>query len=330
MTDAGSLAKIIILLGIVFFFVSALYPGQDTAWVSFRNTLSGQGFPVFSNPFTASQLATVVQKPTAASNPNKIESTTGCTLVNYFQCISSNTNVKFLTLNASDNGLGSKLGGYFNVAMTNVTGVSVLSSTVTVWCRSNGTTSTGTIPIGIDNIRPGPTFVRAGIVSPTCNQGAEFLPLRFPVSLATGGFPVAPSTWNNVTYLTGAGITLKLGVAAQKVDVSYIEVQTQIDLGGNTACTSVWDMGCQLSRLVDPVVKFFQLIGNAIFFGVQLIIWIGTIIFTLGLGLIGTFGFILNLPGAPPIVSSIISIIVLGFMGFILLVIIKIFRGSSP
>jgi hypothetical protein len=335
MSEARTITKMIIFMGILFLLIGLMYPGADAPWTAFKNTLGGQGYPTFNNPYQSVQLATVVQKPTANSNPSGIESTTGCTIALYFQCVAQNSNTKWLTLNASDNGLGSKLGGYFNVAMTNVTGQAVLSSSVTVWCRTNATSSnTGTTPIGLDNVRPGPTVVRNGIVSPTCNQGTEFLPLRFPVQLATGGFPVAISTWNNVSFLTGAGITLKLGVAAQKVQVSYVELNTQIDLGssgpgGSGSCANWWDFGCQLSRLVDPLVKFFLFIGNGLIFFVQLIFWALTVMFTLGLGLIGTFAFMLALPGAPAIAQGAITALFIGCIAFILISFVIIARGSS-
>ena len=40
MSDAMNLARIIVVFGILFVFVGLLYPGQDAAWVSFRNTIT--------------------------------------------------------------------------------------------------------------------------------------------------------------------------------------------------------------------------------------------------------------------------------------------------
>src|SRR6266566_501661 len=232
MDESHSLFRIAIFLGFVMLMSSVLatpwvYVGQplppNSPWGQFSSGV--QNFPVFNNP--GNTISTIAQTPTAAESPNAIESTTGCTLALYFQCIGANDQTKWITLNASGN--------------------AVMGSVLTVWCRSVNVTDANLAP-GLDNARPGPTVVRNNAVSPTCNPGNDFRPIIIPVILATGGFPVAISTWNNLTFDVGAGVTLKLGSASQKIEVNYIQLATQVDLGGGIACGSTWDIGCQLSR----------------------------------------------------------------------------------
>ncbi len=329
MGESHSLFRIAIFLGFVMLMSSVLatpwvYVGQplppNSPWGQFSSGV--QNFPVFNNP--GNTISTIAQTPTAAESPNAIESTTGCTLALYFQCIGANDQTKWITLNASDNGLGTQLGGYFNVAMTNVSGNAVMGSVLTVWCRSVNVTDANLAP-GLDNARPGPTVVRNNAVSPTCNPGNDFRPIIIPVILATGGFPVVTSTWNNLTFDVGAGVTLKLGSASQKIEVNYIQLATQVDLGGGIACGSTWDIGCQFSRAIDPIVKFFQFIGNGIIFAFQVVAWF--------FGMIGIFFSallsVLTLPGAPPLVSGLVGIIIIGCIFFVTIVLMGKIRGTA-
>ncbi len=329
MGESHTLFRLTIFIGFVLLMSSVLaqpwvYVGQplpaNSPWGQFSNGI--QNFPSFSNPY-ASPVSTIVQVPIADGSPNAIESTTGCSIGSFFNCLASNDNGTYITLNATDNGLGGNLGGFFNVAMTNITGNAILSSTVIVWCRIPSWNVTN-LPIGIDNARPGPTITRNGVVSPTCNT-QDFAPLRIPVKLATGGFPVADSTWQSLTYTVGAGITLRLGTVHQKVQVTYIELETQVDLGGGISCGSTWDVGCQLSRLVDPLVKFGLLIGNGVVFGFAVLFWF--------FGMVGiffsAFASILNVPGAPPLVSALIALPIIGAIFFVAIVFMGKIRGTG-
>src|SRR6266566_723041 len=289
------LFKLFFCLGLIYLTVGLLYPGQDAAWNLLGTQISlGPNLPTFNNPYATGAQATFLEVPRASSPPAAIESVNGCTSAEYWQCIQFNTQgQKYLTLNSTDNGLGGGGGGYFTVLMTNVTGV-VVSAYMTVWCRSISSI-VGTPVARIQIVQPGPTYTGYG---PSCTTGVDFAPVRMKIEDQPPNwrFPMNDTVWNSFSD----GITLRAGSTDSKVQVTFIQAEIVVDTGGTTgSCGSdIWAFGCQLSRLVDPVIKFFQFIGNGISFVIAFVVtlfaFVGILIGLIFIGLFTTTSFLLT------------------------------------
>src|SRR5437667_11885722 len=100
-----------------------------------------------------------------------------------------------------------------------------------------------------------------------------------------------------------------LGPAGQSFYISTLTLTaTVVDTTGCSAGDFFSNIGCSFSEFAQNAWNFLILIGSAIAFGFLVLFWF--------VGLIGIFfgalGSIRTLPSAPPLVSGLVGIIIIG------------------
>jgi len=315
-----TLFKVFVGLGLLMLMVGLMFPGQDAAWINLQNTMAdGVNFPTFDNPFAPNQVS-VIGVPVDNANSSggtdlsHFESVTGCSAAAYWQCVASNNgNTSYVTLNSS----GELVGSLLNVNMTPLSG-SILSVTVTIWCRV--TPNQGT-PIN-DNIH------HVGVARPVdaCANSTDFHAIRAVIP--------QPYPWDSGSYNSaGSGILLSTNITG-KIDITYIQDDIVLDAGATAAqCGGnvFQNTGCQLSRFVDLVTKGVLFLFNGVVFVIvsfiALVVFIISVLVALLTAVLGIAAVMFNL-GAPAPIQYVLDVLFVGLIVWILYeVVIKTMRG---
>lgn len=326
MSDQTTLAKIVIVLGVVFIMIGGMYPGQDAGWNSLRKAISsGPVFPAFNNPFNQNFLAA-----TLVSNASQgtFTSVTGCPTTSYWQCIASNDgNKSYITLHDTFQQFS------YNLSAYDPTGMEVTAATVDIWCRSN---QTQTFKIFVDSYRTDESY-RFNCPVSSDRQNASFSQVSFNLRPICG--PLGTNTYctwfsNNFTHQKIFILTEPAGPNPKGfTDFTYI--QFNMYTNRQTPCTgnSFDAFGCQVSRFFIGIANGILFVINAVSFGVAvlyaIILFIGGIISGFLLGLFSTMSWFLAVPNAPAPIQGIFAALFIGLMGFLLVIVVKIVRGQQ-
>jgi hypothetical protein len=310
---SGVLYKSLLLVGLISLFAVMLF-AESGPTQPFQPV-----FPSYNDPYLAKNMITASSFPENGTEDGVVESATGCDISFFWECVAAKDDGKYITLNGSDNGLGSDLGGYFTVNMTDISGNSVDSATVLATCRQSGTPE-----ISMAIFQPGPTVTAFGA---TCASTA-FADLRVAVQFGPASgcgacFPMADTTWNDFS----AGLTLRLGDENTTIDVDFIQTEIQLETIGTADCPSAWDMGCQISRFFDPVSKFLTALGNVFIFGAEAAIWLGQYIANYA----AVIAWLYAIPGMPipiQVAFDAYLTVLFGAIGIELYRLIKPFGGA--
>lgn len=355
MGESHSLFRIVLFLGFVLLISSVLatpwvYVGQplpsNSPWGQFSNGI--QNFPQFSNPFNAGVQSSVSHLHSVESAIPWNAPATGCNPDHYaVSCLQSIDNATYIRLqfvNAGNSCTANVSCGTAEVYMQGgaPTHFTLTDFTVTVYCRA--TTSAPA---------KWAMFFRtfSDVTVHTCPQSTIFQPVSFSFPLSGDKEPSAPACfWSDIfTYraynsagcVVDTDLTHHPGIQAD-IEVCGITAICPASDGNSgpfeitaiivdatftvpQASCGTFDVGCVVARFFDPVIKGLQWVLNGIVFVFQIIAWF--------VGMIGLFFgallSILSIPGAPPLITGLIGIIVIGCLFFISIVIMGKIRGTG-
>ncbi len=337
MGEANTLARLVIALGVIFLFVAALYPGSETGWNQFSESLGGQNFPTFTNPFDASNLFATLY-PGGPSTPpiytgTAIGTNNGCADNNddYWKCMrdynGTDSEESYLALTTP---IDLIFGAYTNFFLTSDTGNGrfLQSITTDVWCQSSGTNEA----IGLDEV--GYIDEKNDGTDQNAFQNIQTSVQYCPLSPKWGKISIDSTVTTQPNTGSDRRFVLQLGtlenISGTELRISTVVVR--MTFSDATSCAGgdfFTNLGCQLSAIWDAIVKFFALIANGTIFGGQVIAFVFSLIGGVLIGLFSSIAFFFAVPGAPSTVQAIISAIFVGILAWILYIILKTVRGTS-
>lgn len=328
MSEAKTLFKMVIVLGMFFLFVGVL-PGQSTpaAWVDFENQLSGQGFPEYENPWSA-PVSFGISRPTFPGTLGAVMVLEGCddTPEDIPNCVNTRDGESSYIVVA-----GSQQGFEFNwtnPSLVGVAGSTVRNIVVTVNCRS------------ASQIAADFTIFPADVGSPiqTCPVGPEFRDVYFELNTPGGYEEEFP--FNDIPQAYFQGFSLDEDGESDETRfmyVSYIEMEVLI-LAGVAPCTApdgAWIpaldiLGCQITQFFTNILKFIQAVVNGIVY-VGAVIYFGLLaMFNMILGFFQMISYLYAIPDTPDWAQIVVSVFVTGALVYIVFIVVSMIRGSDP
>lgn len=345
--ESQSLFKIVLFLGVVFLMASLMttpwvYVGQpippNSTWGRIQQQTSN--FPVLNSPNNAGALQRLYVSgdfwPTNSSlnvggwktvnnlGPSRVGACVNATAPihrNYFGCLStldSDGSYVKISTNASANpsvtaNVSSPTGG---------TNILVYSITAVIQCHQEF----GTVL---------PLNVTLNIVNPTPAPGTGFFsdtlePQNPGTVCPTTGWSMVTYTWdlsgfkNNVIgNYSKLAIRVQAMDPGQTVDVSYAEVDFT-PTNQAICATDISGVVCELGNLAWGLINFFVLIGSGIVFVFQVLFWFVGTVGTFFMAIPNLFGF-----GAPPLISAIIGLLIIGLLFYVAFVLMGKIRGTG-
>jgi len=347
MGESHSLFRIAIFIGFVLLMSSVLtqpwvYVGQtlpsNSPWGQFSSGI--QNFPRFSNPYdvlTSGALLTADNRSALTSSWTTVGTAHRCSNAAYWNCINDPGNVGNLGNNSDLNRTyvtnivfldPTGPGPFFEFNSTTTypfVGLGLVSLSVSLLCRTVGTGGYGK---GIDILVEHPSYP-FGFIAATFNP--------FDIN-STGGGAVCPygQDFKEVDIgILGGNQTLtddrlRISIVTMNrdssisIDLSTVAIaavfstQNQVSCPGGDFVHDILAIGCQ-------IIKVFQYVVNGIIFVFSVIAWF--------VGMIGIFfgalASVLAVPGAPPIVSGLIGILIIGSLFFVAIVFMGKIRGTG-
>ncbi|HKZ42784.1 MAG TPA: hypothetical protein VJ044_17605 [Candidatus Hodarchaeales archaeon] len=336
MAESHTIMKIVVGLGILVLLITTLTTPtyvdepipQDSSWNTFSNSLTnGPDFPEFDNPFTrySSKGTALPDNPTNGGSP---------TLITFVGCNNETTDSMRPDCVNTQDGDESYVEfvndtGFFEFNWTrkdffSFTGAEIRKVILTVQCRTTNGTDAFNFGLVWGNNTGGPFQ--------SCPRSEKYTDVLYEFNTPTGygnnPFEFTPSDPRQA-YLSSGG----LGRVATG---RFTFIRIEVFVTDEVVCTATnWfnDQACQIGRFVDTVIKGFLYFFNAVSYvlssiGVALV-WIGTVVVNLFIGLIGLFGAFFSVSGAPPLVQAIITMFFVGMVSFVIIFIVLILRGSG-
>lgn len=336
MGESSILLKIVLCVGILFVFVSVIYPApifideppQSTAWDSFSDSISqGPQFPTFVDPFVGNTYSHI-RIPISNGTDDLPDSVSGCTIADYWECVQFRDDGRFLTIESGD------------LVTVNITDLPSPARVITdivvrVSCRTNGDSETAVILYHETELTP--DVIVGSFFFLGCNVGS-FQEIAFSFS---ENDPATTARWDWSGIDTGweIGIEIHPNLDNGPVLVDYMEAQVfSQDVVTCAADPGAWfpwvdEQACAIGQFTQLIFHGFQFIFNGISFVVvsigAIMLYISIAVGGLFTGLITTFGFFIALPGAPPLIQTSVAVIFVAFIAFIAFVLIKIVRGTG-
>jgi len=328
MGETDALGKIVLIVGLLAVFGVAFFPWAGVPAPTYLNNVT---FPVFDNPFDPQSLTFHDLLPTAPwdyapAHPQSVTGTDhGCSVATPYQCVNDPSGPDDLATYVSIQRPGTFS---FEVNLTNLglsSGVAV-GGIASISCRSIG----DAVPIDATVSTAPSIAVHEDVVSSFGN------PVCLPNLFQSLNIPLVTST-SQPFDLSGAG-TLAFTIAIHwsgapqpqplgQLDISTIRVDLEVS-GPVAACGGGFffsDLGCQLAQLFSPV-------GKAILFVVNLVVYAGKWVLTVGLflgGMAAILVFYFAIPGMPGPIQAAIDVILLSIMFTLIITMANLVRGRG-
>jgi len=336
MGESHSLFRIAIFIGFVLLMSSVLaqpwvFVGQplppDSTWGQFSSGI--QNFPTFYNPFDTKALTFSLGfndgGPGYETRIKTHGTANSCGSSTYWDCITDpngpDGNSSYIEI--TDNNAGPSEFLSLNTTGWPVQGT-IRSGTLTLSCHSN---MTNAIPINVvvhewipSTGGSGNSYLSAIDQNVYCRSGTAFVNTTIQLRV-----PDAVYNLNGNAHPSNLQMWI-LGPAGLSFYISALTLTaTVVDTTGCSAGDFFSNIGCSFSEFAQNAWNFLILIGSAIAFGFLVIFWF--------VGMIGIFfgalGSILALPSAPPIVSGLVGILIIGCLFFVAIVIMGKIRGTG-
>lgn len=340
MADSETLTMVKMIMSLALIVaISTLMPGApaNPGWTALQSTLQ-TGFPAFNNPFQG-QSATVDLTPSpvwfngvnasAYPPPDSVVGTAnGCAIGTWWKCVQDP---------GGPDGNGSATVGRLITNMSSVAMWSsglVASGTAVFWCRS---TDANTYALSVVIGDPtGPAAIAAVLSTEgyanSCGPGNY---TRVSVTLVSSGGTVL------YDLATHGDPNLALDIVAVNPDngnvlsPQHIEItstRASVFITGATAnCGSgsfFTTLGCQVGLAVGFLINLGLFVVNGAIFLGGVIGWGATVVFEFVGSILIAMGWPLTI-GAPPIVAALLSVVVFGMYGMIILWLLKLVRGTG-
>jgi hypothetical protein len=306
--ETETIAKLVMVLGIVFIFVGLLYPGQDSGWTDFEDTI--RNLPEFSNPLRTTGIAVLhpyqddpTLPPTDASNDAGVSECDISDVSPYWGCISQgddNGSYVWSTTNQFRVDIRSPSGG----------GLPVISVYVTVQMRVNSADESEVVSVFLEDDLENPQWFSE---PDTLFASDEFQDVTFGNAFDTP-YPVMGSFNPGAVVITG------------QIDVSNVVVTlTYLGTADCTGADTLTYIGCVLAGLFNTIVNAIGVvIGGIIFIG-QILVYLLSIV----VAFISMVAFFFAVPDAPPVVQGVFTAFIIGALALIIIAIITRVRGSG-
>lgn len=333
MSETSVIARIIIIMGIMFLLVGLLNPGAGTAWDNFSAEFTN--FPDFDNPFDREErkLTAFPDYPTLSGNdsggPDPILTGCNATLVERANCINTpDGRFTTITLNSSTSGSNAQFIS-FNWSrpdFENISADRLVSVRVEIDCWTYDGPAfkfwfTWAWNLAGNNIQSCPVDERPvriviDVTCPnTCGPSSLFPWKSHPFAMAkvliqnnTPGF----ESRANFTFFR-----IELGVLSDQSATCKAPDGAWFPWADEVACAIA-----QFGAVVWKGILF--LINGAIFIG-SILAWFAGLIFLF----ISLFTWFFTIPGAPAVVQTVITTIFVGFIAVLAFMFLKIIRGSG-
>lgn len=337
MAESQEVRKIIVFIGIVLFFSTMLtqpwvYVGQPippgSTWGQFAAQASS--FPTFIAPNNAGQVqnlyvvndywpGTTLARPYKVVNNLGSAALGGCVNAtspteNWFGCLSTlDENLSYVTLNTNitfpyDVGV--------NVSSPSSNGNNlVLSVTAAIQCRQ---TWGPVLPLNVS------LYLQNG------TRATTLAPISLGTSCPVNSWGIMSYTWDLsgdndvVSRFVNAALIIQADEQQQVVDVSYARVQL-IPSNSQLCGTGLDGIACSLSNFAWTIINFFVTLATGVVFIFQVLFWF--------VGMVGVFfaalGSLFTGSGAPPMVSGLLGVFIIGSLFFIAFIFMGKVRGTG-
>jgi len=329
LSETSVVAKIILALAVIMLFVNLIMPGQNPAWVGLQATLStGLVLPTFTNPFDETYFS-----PRTSIVDEKV-TIQSFEVISFVGCENTTTGrVACLNTKDGDSSYVRTNRGVFtwnwSASPGDLDNTKIRRVRFTFLCLTEGNETAATT----FGLNWGDALVASNL---SCTIGDNYKTLTYDINTPTGiANPVS-------LFQTDAYIQIVETVAPYFpfIRFSYIEMEVsgEAQTAGCQAPEGAWfpwadEIACAIGRFGDQVYKgviFF--VTGVIFVGQVIYALLSFIVLVIGgflFGLVSSLGWLLAIPGMPSIAQGFITVIVLGMIGFILLVVLKVSRGSG-
>src|SRR3972149_6831366 len=331
MSETAGVAKIMIMIGVIFILVGALSPGAADAWASFSATVyTAPDMPEFNDPFVETDFATTQLTPDGNSSwEPDAPPVVGCPADAYYMCLwnHSRNNESYIELDSLD--------FQFSISM-DVKALRPPREIVMVFFDVACYSSTNVSWV---------SFLRdeSGLIE-------DF----FQGHCTPNSWRVTRERWEGQTALgvglpgystffdQNGGMQILFAVANQTARLSYMRVILMMST--ETTCPTFgewWSIGdnlqviaCQIGKFINTGVRMAFWVINAIVFVAQSIIavgaYIGAVIGALAMGIATSIAYLLAIPGAPVAVQAIVAALFLGILMFLGIVVARIISSAIP
>jgi len=327
MSEASSVAKIMIMIGIIFILVGALSPGAADAWNAFASTVyTAPDIPEFNDPFVEDEFVTTQLTPDANSTIGEDAPTVvGCPANAYFMCLWNFSSSSYIELDTVET--------QFSVSMDMKAlrpPREIVMVFLDVACYSTTNTSWAAFMVDEDGLIQ---YFFTGHCTPNTWRVTRE---RWE------GLTAIDSIGYSTMFDEGNGTEILFGVGNQTARISYLRVFLMIS--AETTCPTFGDwwsigdnlqvIGCQIGKFINTGVRMAFWVINAFVFIVQGMIavatYIGAVIGALAVGIATSIVYLLTIPGAPVVVQAIIAAIFLGILIFLGIVVARIISSAIP
>src|SRR3990170_7809722 len=313
MSDSKTILKIVVLLGIMFVLVGTISPESSAAWDDFSETVST--FPSFKNPFCETISSTILPiedfcytGDTGVCNEYETPPPVGCTFADGHLCLQTDdSDNSYIPLDAN---VGSQ-NPAFGVNMTEfyISAIQIFDVTISVWCKTENGSA---FPFKLSAAVQGAAFSMYAVC-----PSEDYRQLS-----KSAGFEINSDAFqNNVTFFVSRD-------GAHDADARFTAILVEIWYIPSTQCTGNWfeNMGCQLGRFFDAFVKVIRFVVNGAVYLGEIIWWVGV----MTVSFFAMLAYFLSIPDAPPLVQGIIATIFIGLLAFLSFVVFGAVRGSGP
>ncbi len=328
MSDLGTIAKIVMVLGIVFALANGVY-GNVQGFANFENSL--KGFPQFQSPIGQNYLSTRIIANATGTQAPVFGQVTGCANTSYWKCVSTNDG------NASYLSLGSNLtNGTFNQFAVNMTllqgdnSIQVQPLVASLYCRSNVTQQFRIFLTG-----PSGGYPTDDSYDFNCSVTADLFNSSFSqVNLALhavciGALPPGQFCGWNVTALANVTFIVMGWPDPANVlgETDFTFLNLDLYTNQQPPCTgNVFEnTGCQISRFFTGIINALAFLANAVLFIFAIVAYIVGAIFAF----LALLAFFFALPNTPIFVQALLDIFLVAALLLSVLTLLRIARGTS-
>lgn len=321
MSEASTIARIVLVFGIVFSLVIFLYPGEETGWDRFQGNV--QTLPSFNDPFAEGSI-TLPLEPNANGSTvvQKDITTIGCVEADFWECVRFNDANAYIR---ADEPTGSPDVSRFQVQFNDPPAGDrfLVGFQVDVVCRGDPDRS---LLIVLDSPPGGPSI----LMNPNpafCANTTTFQRLAFYMPNENNFF-----TWANVTTMEVSVFVQDEEDTGGAVDVIYVlltifgsteQVGCDVPDGAwfpwvDEAACAAGQTGAIIGKGITFVLNGFDFVGQAISYGFGLLIGFGEMV-----------GFLFNIPDTPDFIQGIITVFIVACILIVILRVLSLIRGTG-
>lgn len=335
MSEAKTLVKIVALLGILAIFMGVLPGGDTTVWDNFSSAIKqGPNLPTFYNPYAAIVLGSSLVPDFPGSIPSPIPdvlpNVNQCDAATYWECWNDGDDQSWAQIGRDALGTidcnavrpcPSLPVNWTATWFANGVNASTVIVAANVIVTCTNTVGTRSISVFVNSF---------GATLTPCNGDSESTTdyTRFYVGHTLGELDGADGTISVYETVNNIGLA-RIQVREVRIDLYVIEppitCDNDVPLFGDVAC-AIW-LGA------NAIWKAILFIAFGIWFVIStvaaILIFVGSIIVNLFIGIFTLIAAYFSIPGVPAFLQAFIDILLIGIVVFIIYTLVKLLRGSG-